>query len=41
MGAFAAVDGEKARRLSVSAVADLGSASLSFASLSGWAQCGL
>ena len=38
-GAFAAVDGE-ARRLSVSAVAELGSASLSFSSLSGWAQRG-
>ncbi len=38
-GAFAAVDGET-RRLSVSAVAELGSASLSFSSLSGWAQRG-
>ena len=38
-GAFVAVDGE-ARRLSVSAVAELGSASLSFSSLSGWAQRG-
>jgi histidinol-phosphatase len=40
-GAFAAVDGTTARRLSVSSVADMGAASLSFASLSGWAQCGL
>ena len=39
-GAFAAVDGGQARRLSVSAVAELGSASLSFSSLSGWAQRG-
>jgi histidinol-phosphatase len=41
LGAFAAVDGAAARRLSVSSVADLGSASLSFASLSGWAHRGL
>jgi histidinol-phosphatase len=40
-GAFAAVDGARARRLSVSSVAGLGSASLSFSSLSGWAQRGL
>ncbi len=40
-GAFAAVDGAEPRRLSVSAVADLGSASLSFSSLSGWAQRGM
>ena len=39
-GAFAAVDGGERRRLSVSAVAELGSASLSFSSLSGWAQHG-
>jgi histidinol-phosphatase len=40
-GAFAAVDGAAPRRLSVSSVAQLGSASLSFSSLSGWAQRGL
>ncbi len=40
-GAFAAVDGAQPRRLSVSSVAELGSASLSFSSLSGWAQRGL
>jgi histidinol-phosphatase len=40
-GAFAAVDGRPARPLSVSSVAQLGSASLSFSSLSGWAQRGL
>jgi histidinol-phosphatase len=40
-GAFAAVDGGPPRRLSVSSVARLGSASLSFSSLSGWAQRGL
>ncbi|HXA90866.1 MAG TPA: histidinol-phosphatase [Mycobacterium sp.] len=40
-GAFAAVDGALPRRLSVSSVAELGSASLSFSSLSGWAQRGL
>ena len=40
-GAFAAVDGGQPRRLSVSSVAELGSASLSFSSLSGWAQRGL
>jgi histidinol-phosphatase len=42
-GAFAAVQdasGGAERRLSVSAVAELGSASLSFSSLSGWAQRG-
>ena len=39
-GAFASLDGGQARRLSVSAVAELGSASLSFSSLSGWAQRG-
>jgi histidinol-phosphatase len=40
-GAFVTVDGAAPRRLSVSAVAELGSASLSFSSLSGWAQRGL
>jgi histidinol-phosphatase len=40
-GAFAAVGGGPARRLSVSSVAQLNSASLSFSSLSGWAQLGL
>lgn len=40
-GAFAEVDGSPARRLAVSSVAELGSASLSFSSLSGWAQRGL
>lgn len=40
-GAFVAVSGESPRRLSVSKVADLGSASLSFSSLSGWAKRGL
>jgi len=40
-GAFASVDGARARRLSVSSVAELESASLSFSSLSGWAQRGL
>ena len=40
-GAFAEVDGGQPRRLSVSSVAELGSASLSFSSLSGWAQRGL
>ncbi|MBS4727374.1 histidinol-phosphatase [Mycobacterium sp. SM1] len=40
-GAFAAVDGAPPRRLSVSSVAELDSASLSFSSLSGWAQRGL
>jgi histidinol-phosphatase len=39
-GAFATVDGGQERPLSVSAVAELGSASLSFSSLSGWAQRG-
>jgi histidinol-phosphatase len=37
-GAFGAVDGAEPRRLSVSAVAEVASASLSFSSLSGWAQ---
>ena len=40
-GAFASVEGGAARRLSVSSVAELGAASLSFSSLSGWAQRGL
>src|ERR1700739_2980720 len=40
-GAFIAVDGAAPRRLSVSSVAQLRSASLSFSSLSGWAQRGL
>jgi len=40
-GAFMAVTGAAPRRLQVSSVADLGSASLSFSSLSGWAQRGL
>ena len=40
-GAFAAVAGGSPRRLSVSSVAEIGSASLSFSSLSGWAKLGL
>jgi histidinol-phosphatase len=40
-GAFAALDGGAPRQLSVSTVAQLDSASLSFSSLSGWAQRGL
>ncbi|WP_156689003.1 histidinol-phosphatase [Mycobacterium sp. Marseille-P9652] len=40
-GAFVAVAGAPPRRLSVSSVSELGSASLSFSSLSGWAQRGL
>jgi histidinol-phosphatase len=40
-GAFAVVADSPARRLSVSSVAQLDSASLSFSSLSGWAQLGL
>jgi histidinol-phosphatase len=40
-GAFAAVANTTARRLSVSSVAQLDSASLSFSSLSGWAKLGL
>ena len=40
-GAFVAVDGAPPRRLSVSSVAQLDSASFSFSSLSGWAQRGL
>ncbi|WP_434084919.1 histidinol-phosphatase [Mycolicibacter heraklionensis] len=41
LGAFAVFGGAAPRRLSVSAVADLGSASLSFAGLKQWAQLGL
>ncbi|MCV7382624.1 histidinol-phosphatase [Mycolicibacter longobardus] len=41
LGAFAAVDGAEPRRLSVSAVAEVGSASLSFAGLSLWVHRGL
>ncbi|QUR66740.1 histidinol-phosphatase [Mycobacterium spongiae] len=40
-GTFAAVAGGQPRRLSVSAVANLDSASLSFSSLSGWAHRGV
>lgn len=40
-GAFVAVGDAAARRLSVSSVAQLDSASLSFSSLSGWSQLGL
>jgi histidinol-phosphatase len=40
-GAYAAVGGGPARRLAVSAVGQLSSASLSFSSLSGWARRGL
>jgi histidinol-phosphatase len=40
-GAFAAVAGGGSRRVSVSAVVELASASLSFSSLSGWAARGL
>ncbi|MCV7017673.1 histidinol-phosphatase [Mycolicibacterium aichiense] len=41
LGAFARAGDEQARPLSVSGVAELGSASLSFSSLSGWADLGL
>jgi histidinol-phosphatase len=41
LGAFATTGDESARTLSVSHVADLGSASLSFSSLSGWTDLGL
>ena len=41
LGAHASVGDGPARRLTVSAVPDLGSASLSFSSLSGWADRGL
>lgn len=40
-GAFARVAGQAERRLSVSKVDELGSASLAFSSLSGWAALGL
>ncbi|MCV7030851.1 histidinol-phosphatase [Mycobacterium sherrisii] len=40
-GAFVSVDGASPRSLSVSSVAELNSASLSFSSLSGWAERGL
>src|SRR3984885_13274329 len=40
-GAFVAVDDSAARRISVSSVAQLNSASLSFSSLSGWNDLGL
>ncbi|MGV0791522.1 histidinol-phosphatase [Mycolicibacterium sp. XJ1819] len=40
-GAFATAAGGDPRRLSVSSVADVAAASLSFSSLSGWAQLGL
>ncbi|BBX74443.1 histidinol-phosphatase [Mycobacterium shinjukuense] len=40
-GAFASVNGAPPRRLAVSSVSELGSASLSFSSLSGWARLGL
>jgi histidinol-phosphatase len=40
-GAYGALAGAPARRLSVSSVAELGSASLSFSSVSGWADLGL
>ncbi len=40
-GAFAAVGGAPSRRLAVSAVDELSAASLSFSSLSGWAERGL
>lgn len=40
-GAFTTVAGSPARRLSVSSVMELNSASLSFSSLSGWARAGL
>ena len=41
LGAHGAVGDDAPRRLEVSGVADLGSASLSFSSLSGWAQRGI
>jgi len=41
LGAFAGIGDGPARKLAVSGVADLGSASLSFSSLSGWADLGL
>ncbi|MCI4676718.1 histidinol-phosphatase [Candidatus Mycolicibacterium alkanivorans] len=41
LGAYASVDEGEPRRLAVSAVANLTSASLSFSSLSGWADLGM
>ena len=41
IGAYTAIGDDAPQRLSVSGVADLGSASLSFSSLSGWAERGL
>ncbi|NTY61803.1 histidinol-phosphatase [Mycolicibacterium sphagni] len=41
LGAFASTGDGPARKLAVSGVSDLGSASLSFSSLSGWADLGL
>jgi histidinol-phosphatase len=41
LGAFASTGGGPARKLTVSGVADLAAASLSFSSLSGWADLGL
>jgi histidinol-phosphatase len=41
LGAHGSIGGGDPRRLSVSGVADLGSASLSFSSLSGWADRGI
>lgn len=41
LGAHTRFGAAAPRRISVSAVPDLGSASLSFSSLSGWADCGL
>jgi histidinol-phosphatase len=41
LGAFASARSAPPRRLSVSAVAEVGSASLSFSSLAGWAQRGV
>lgn len=41
LGAFGAVGGTRAQRLSVSSIADVGSASLSFAGISVWALRGL
>src|SRR5689334_5403862 len=40
-GAFSSFSGQSARKVSVSSVADLDAASLSFSSLSGWAELGL
>ena len=41
LGAYTSFGGSDPRRLAVSGVADLGSASLSFSSLSGWADRGI